>query len=153
MSLIDFMFPEQAQASHLREIAQASRELQRQSASREAEENGNHYRIAGLDRRIKRLEGDVALLAALNALLIRKYVVDTGKTIDDLRREMQEVDASDGVVDGGFDTDELRALLGIRAERPAPAIRSDERCPDCSRILSKHLGRCLYCGYVAPAKT
>ena len=145
MSLLDFIFPDQAQAVHLGEIADVARDMRRATAAKEAEENGNVYRIRGLDRRIAKLEGDVALLATINALLIRKYIEDTGKSPAELQQAIAAVDASDGVADGGLDTAELRRIAGL----PPAAVAGAEVkgcCPDCGRVISKSLNRCLYCG-------
>ncbi len=145
MSLLDFIFPDQAQAVHLGDIADAAKSMRLSAAAKEADENSNVYRIKGLSRRVEKLENDLQLLSLINALLIKKYIQDTGKSLQDLQAEIKQVDASDGVVDGGLDTHELRRIVGIQA--PAPTNADDtSHCPDCGRVMSKALGRCLYCG-------
>lgn len=87
------------------------------------------------------------MLSMLNVLLVRKYVADTGKTPNDLQMEVKQIDDLDGTNDGGLDCDELRKLLGITL--PIALQNSASHvCPDCNRVLSVNLKRCLYCGYV-----
>ena len=147
MSLIDFIFPQQAQAFHLSEIADASKDIRRHQTVKDAEENSNKFKISGIDRRITKLEGDVALLTMINALLIKKYIQDTGKSIDELQIEINKVDASDGEMNGGLDTDEFRKIIGLPIAKFGQ-VNDPKNCPDCGRVISINLNRCLYCGYM-----
>lgn len=145
MSLFDFLFPQQAQAMHLREIADASRDVGQATRAREVDEDNNRLRIATLARRVERLENDLALSGMVNALLIRRYIQDTGKTLEQLRAEMAEVDRADGVEDGGFDGNEMRKLLGLPLAEPA-APQAKGCCRDCGRKVITGHAVCLYCG-------
>lgn len=146
MSLTDFLFPEQSQAAHLRTIAEASKDISRYQASRDAAEISNEWKINGLNRRINKLETDLATLSMINALLIRKYIADTGCTLERLQADMAEVDRSDGVVNGGLNTDELRRILGLKVADSTASVPKSDRCHDCNRVLAKNLTHCMYCG-------
>jgi hypothetical protein len=145
MSLFDFVFPEQAQASHLRDLAESGRDVASAMRAKEVEELGNRAKLGVLLRRVERLENDMALSSMINALLIRKYIADTGKNLEQLRAEMAEVDRSDGVVDGGFDTGELRRLLGLPLAEIDPPVEQ-RQCRDCGRKVITQHQHCLYCG-------
>ena len=58
MSIFNFLFPEQAQAMHLREIAEASNDMFSANFSDNIRENENKQQIGGLERRVKKLEED-----------------------------------------------------------------------------------------------
>lgn len=118
--------------------------------SLEAADSAQQRRMKGQERRIRKLEADVAMLSLVNALLIRKFMADTGKTKEDLRQELAELDLQDGVEDGGLDTDELRRIVDLpRDESVEPQqspMKKVPRCPRCDRILVANQGRCMYCG-------
>lgn len=145
MSLFDFLFPQQAQAMHLRDIASTSSKASYAMRAKEIDEHGNRRRLGVLARRVEKLENDLALTAMVNALLVKRYLADTGKNLEQLRAEIAEVDRSDGVEDGGFDSDEMRRLLGL----PVAEVAAEDGpglCRDCGRkVLTGHK-RCLYCG-------
>jgi hypothetical protein len=94
----------------------------------------------------------MALMSMLNALLIKKYIKDTHCSLTQLQAEITEVDKSDGVEDGGFDTQEMRRLLGLVEAKKAPAAVDTtvgmtlEHCQDCGRRVITQHGYCLYCG-------
>lgn len=104
MSLFDFFFPEQAQASHLRRLAQ-------NTSRKSAMENSARRRTLQLETRVEELEASLGfttlVLGALVQALDQKGVV----TRDDLRTVMHEVDSIDGVTDGKIDIDFLRGRM------------------------------------------
>jgi hypothetical protein len=118
--------------------------------SLEAADSANQRRLKGQERRIRKLEADVAMLSLVNALLIRKFMADTGKTKEEIRQELAELDLQDGVEDGGLDTDELRRIVDLpldETEEPRQSpVKKIARCPRCDRILVAKQGRCMYCG-------
>lgn len=97
MSLFDFFFPEVAQASHLRRIADASslgNMQSRISQSRSQQERSS------ADRRIHELETEVAQLTIVMEALIEKLTENSGLTREQLAAKIFEIDRRDGVVDG-----------------------------------------------------
>jgi nanoRNase/pAp phosphatase (c-di-AMP/oligoRNAs hydrolase) len=148
MSIFDFIFPEQAQASHLRDIADSSSKIANSMRNKEANESNSVVKITVLQRRIGKLEDDVAMLSMINTLLIKKYIKDTGYSVEKLRAELAEIDKLDGGQGGGFDTGSMRKMLGIPLHdgNATPAMK--ERCKDCGRKVLTQSGICLYCGGV-----
>ena len=101
MDLFDFFFPEQAQASHLRRIAQ-----QRSIPSRP---------VAGRDHttEIESLQDDVRFLTLVITALLRRLAEVETASLADVQDLLDEIDALDGVADGGLDPGVLRGLLGV----------------------------------------
>jgi hypothetical protein len=100
MSLYDFFFPEQAQATHLRTLANQSR---RGSTRKRPVDSKTSSRLADLEKDV----GFVALLlAAMLDRLDEKGVV----TRSDLREAVAELDEIDGVRDGRLDVSTLRGM-------------------------------------------
>ena len=148
MTLFDHIFPEQAQALHLRDIAERIGDATRASQAREIDESNNAFRIAGLERRLKQLEDDSGLLALLLAVVMKKLCEKTDLTYQDVLAEVAAVDASDGKADGRLDVAALRALLGL--PQPDVAVPGrDQVCADCRRVMLNGRTRCLYCGGLA----
>ena len=111
MSLFDFFFPEQAQATHLRTIANATRLEKRRRLNRRAAAASAPPTPppSALEQRITALEADVGfaslVLAAVMARLDERGVV----TKADVRTLVAELDSLDGVKDGRLDVSILRA--------------------------------------------
>jgi hypothetical protein len=78
-------------------------------------------RVAELEHRVERLA------LACNAMwtLLRNQ---TGLTDQQLQEKIQQIDASDGVVNG--------------------RVRNLIQCPTCGRQVSPRRGKCMYCGSV-----
>ncbi|MBI1381932.1 MAG: hypothetical protein GC161_12685 [Planctomycetaceae bacterium] len=100
MSLFDFFFPEQAQASYLRTLANSEQQRARGAARKEP----------ALDRRIAALEGDVGYLALVLGALLQKVDEKGVITRDEVRDTVMELDGIDGVKDGRLDVDILRGM-------------------------------------------
>ena len=106
MSFFDFFFPEQAQASHLRSLAEQgqsqSTSLHRQRLQLVQQQRQESSRTLGLEQRIAELERDLGqaglAIEALLELLEQSGVV----TRDALAIRTQEIDARDGVRDGSM---------------------------------------------------
>ena len=99
MKLFDFFFPEQAQASHLRRIAEQQSYPQRRTryqAHRSAAQE------ATIDKRLEALEDEVGFLTLMLESIIRKTEEKGVMTRAELQDIMQEVDAEDGNVDGKY---------------------------------------------------
>ncbi len=100
MSLYDFFFPEQAQASHLRSLANSERQRSRRGRSTSS----------ALKKRVEELEGDLGYLALVLGSLMQK--IDEKGLIkrDEMRAVMAELDQIDGTTDGKLDINILRGL-------------------------------------------
>ena len=100
MSLFDFFFPEQAQATYLRSIARSQRGKRTRSPV-----GGNKVEF-----RVRNLENDLGyvslILAALLQKLDEKEVVDR----DDVKAIMAELDELDGDKDNRLDINVLRGI-------------------------------------------
>ncbi|MBM3961217.1 MAG: hypothetical protein FJ306_04850 [Planctomycetes bacterium] len=113
MSLFDFFFPDQAQATHLRRIADQSArsERRRNTASREAKAT-----FDSLQRQVDELRGDIGftalVLGALVARLDEKGVV----TRADLQAAMARLDLTDDLADGTLDVERLKAVVAPRPD-------------------------------------
>ncbi len=100
MSLYDFFFPEQAQASHLRSMAESQSRNRRTAARRQDDLGG----------RLESLEGEVGYLALVLGALLQKADEKGVLTRDEVREAVSELDEIDGVKDGRLDVDILRGL-------------------------------------------
>ena len=103
MSLMDWMFPEQAGAMHLRKISES---MGRQGR-----------RVSSATRRVNDDVGFLALaLLSLIGTLIEKGVISETDVLDHLKR----LDTLDGAADGKISPDMLRGALGFASEPAAP---------------------------------
>lgn len=100
MSLFDFFFPEQAQASHLRSLASSARTRNRR----------NIRKTGDLDRRIDDLEKDLGYVSLVLGALVQQLDAKGTLSRDDLRTVLAELDELDGVKDGRLDIDILRGM-------------------------------------------
>ena len=103
MSLFDFFFPEQAQASHLRRLANQS------SGQRKASQR-NNAAVTQLEKRVSDLEDDLGFAALVLASVMAKLDEKGILTRDDVRAAMKEVDEIDGVADGRLDINVLKGM-------------------------------------------
>lgn len=104
MSLFDFFFPEQAQASHLRTLAaQGSRDslnLRREQVSAQRTEQRNRILIGEAEAQIEKLENELAQSCLVIEGLIELLEENQILSRDALQERVQVLDAQDGVVDG-----------------------------------------------------
>jgi len=100
MSLYDFFFPEQAQASHLRSIANSTRARNRR----------NIRKTGDLDRRIGDLEKDLGYVSLVLGALLQQLDAKGTLSRDEVRATLSELDELDGVKDGRLDIDILRGM-------------------------------------------
>lgn len=100
MSLFDWFFPEQAQASHLRRLADQQRrgDRARRSSSKRS------------DRRLDELEGDLGFVALLLGALLQQLDEKGVLTRADVRSTIEELDGIDGAKDGSLDINVLRGF-------------------------------------------
>jgi hypothetical protein len=104
MSLYDFFFPQQAQASLLRTLVHENRRKQRGAAL-----EGRTLEKA--EERIEALENDLGFVALLLGSLLAKLDEKGALTRQDLKDAMQTLDGADGVADGKLD---IRVLRGMQ---------------------------------------
>lgn len=114
LDLFDFFFPEQAQASHLRKLAK-----QRPFTPRS---------VRGTDHssEIKALQDDVKFLTLVIMALLRRFSETETASLADVQDLLDEIDALDGVADGGLDPGVLRGLLGVLKKAEEDAAEADD---------------------------
>jgi predicted flap endonuclease-1-like 5' DNA nuclease len=103
VSLYDFFFPEQAQATHLRRLSEQTRRVGRGQAAQDRA-------LDKLEDRIGALEDDLGFVSLVLGSVIAKLDEKGVLTRQDLAAAMREVDGVDGVADGKFDIRALRAM-------------------------------------------
>lgn len=104
MSLFDFLFPEQAQASYLRQMANSNAQQIAMLRSQEYTEQLRRKQAVRLNTkaedRVKELEVELAqsvlVIESLISLLEEKNLVSR----EELKQRTSQIDAADGVVDG-----------------------------------------------------
>lgn len=97
MSLFDFLFPEQAQASHLRQLAESNKVANTQARLARSRQQKTH---SSSEVRIKDLEDEVAQLTITIEALLEKLSDDGSLTRSELAQKIAEIDARDGIIDG-----------------------------------------------------
>ena len=83
---------------------------------------------------IRLLEEQVDKLALVNMALWTLLKENTNLTDEDLNQRVQDIDLSDGELDG-------KVRGGV------------SNCPQCERTMSQKHNRCLYCGFEPEGKT
>ncbi|MFO0940372.1 MAG: hypothetical protein U0930_06345 [Pirellulales bacterium] len=109
MSLYDFFFPEEAQASHLRRIADGQHRAQRigELASRRSYES--ELRITDVEERVLKLERDLGFVALMLGSIVSELNTKGVVTRKELSDIIEKLDARDGFPDESLDIDRLRA--------------------------------------------
>ena len=97
MSFYDFFFPEQAQATHLRRLADGSTMAHTQA--RLAQVRAERAALGAKDR-VEELEEEVARITLLLEGVLEHLNENGVMTLSDLRTKVAEIDARDGVIDG-----------------------------------------------------
>lgn len=105
MSLFDWFFPEQAQASHLRTLTEQNRRNRRT-------QNSQNRAVDDLANRVQALESDLGFVSLVLGSMMTKLDEKGTLTRDDIKAAMQEVDEVDGVADGKLD---IRVLRGMQS--------------------------------------
>lgn len=104
MSFFDFFFPEQAQAAHLRKLAEQGRSqsdaLHRQRVREAQERRAQLAEARGLEQRIVQLEQDLGQAGLVIEALLEILESSGTLTREALADRIHEIDARDGVVDG-----------------------------------------------------
>jgi hypothetical protein len=107
MSLFDFMFPEQAQAMHLRELCSQNK---RSISSKIFEGKRNNDDIKYLKSENNQLRNDMGVMALTLASLMRAIEKKGLLTNDEIKAMITEVDLMDSIKDGKLDINFLREL-------------------------------------------
>ena len=118
MSLFDFLFPEQAQASYLRQMANSNAQQIAMQRSQEHAEQLRRKQAGRLNTkaedRVKELEIELAqsalVIESLISLLEEKHLV----TREELKQRTSQIDAADGVIDGRVTPPEERPFVPKR---------------------------------------
>jgi hypothetical protein len=101
MSLFDFFFPEQAQASHLRRMADQGYRSRRESARARRESSR-------LESRVDELEDDLGYVTLVLGGLLQALDEKGTLARKDVRAAISELDSLDGVPDGKLDINILK---------------------------------------------
>jgi len=107
MSLFDFFFPEQAQATHLRSIANSAR-YQRRRSARASAGGPPPPQVAALEQRVAALEADLGFTSLVLAAVMARLDARGHVTNAEVKSLIAELDALDGVNDGRLDVSYLR---------------------------------------------
>jgi len=97
MSLFDFFFPEQAQAAHLRRLADTS--TLTRTKQRVAHARTEKTKLSS-EKRVVELEDEVAQLTIILEAVLEVLSDDGSITRSDLAKKVAEIDARDGTIDG-----------------------------------------------------
>ena len=105
MSLVDFFFPQQAQAQHLRHLVQQN---QAQARRRRREHNQD---LADLRSEIESLQDDLGYVSLVLGSLMQTLEAKGSIAREDIKSVLTELDEVDGLSDGRLDINVLRGRL------------------------------------------
>lgn len=116
MALFDFLFPEQAQASHLRELVrvrqlEAARDRHDKRAIAGRQLNEQNAQIEQLFSRLETLQSELDESQMVIRALVKMILSSSDYTTSDLKNLIEDIDLEDGVRDG---------RITPEAERPRP---------------------------------
>jgi hypothetical protein len=141
LDFYDFMFPEQSEAGHLRRIhaelraSRRARVRQIRSAGRQKDD------VVVLRDEVDALRADLEFVSMALLAVLKRQQEGERMSLADLSDLFGEIDALDGVADGGLDVDVLRGALGaVRAaeeEAPESGPPDDSRPPAPRRRLRR----------------
>jgi len=104
MSFFDFFFPEQAQASHLRTIAENQRYVARRESNQRFDEEmrrrQDRQATAAMEDRVAALEKDLGQAGLIIEALVQLLGESGTLQREDLMQRAIEVDLADGLNDG-----------------------------------------------------
>ena len=122
MDGFDFMFPEQAEASHLRAI---SNQLRIAKWSRDRQNRARRRDSAKATADIDELRDDVQFLSMVVLALVKRGTETGTLSVADLADLFDEIDGLDGTADGGLDVGVLRGALGAVRAAEAPEVEPE----------------------------
>ena len=131
MDMLDFFFPEQAQASHLRNISRTMTSSAAASSSASAFARRNE---SGLDE----LRSDVQFLTLVIAAILKRLAEQETMSLGDVSDLLGEIDGLDGFSDGGLQPDVLRGILGAIRQEPvrSPGDRAEINLADINIVTT-----------------
>lgn len=133
MDFYDFMFPELAEAGHLRHIHQELRASRRTRVRQVRSAGRREDDVAALRDEVASLRTDLEFVSMALLAVLKRQQEDERLSLADLSDLFGEIDGLDGVADGGLDVDVLRGALGAlrAAEETAgdPAATSEPETP------------------------
>ena len=109
MDAFDFFMPEQAEASHLRRIADSMQAQNRNAILTRRNRSQN----SDMKKELEELREQISFLNGLSMVLIRTLTENNMLSLADLSDLLEEVDALDGTVGDGLDHNVLRGMLGF----------------------------------------
>ena len=108
MSLFEFFFPEQAQASHLRRLADQQDTLQKDESAVQETIETNSFRIHELEQRVTDLERDLGFVSLLLAGFLKTIENKDYITRAEVCAVMEQLDVLDMFRDGRMSVDALK---------------------------------------------
>ena len=111
MSLFDFFFPQQAQAGHLRRLAERQERQARVARIRSQKLEAQEQTQEALAARVDQLEHDLGFVCLVLAGLLEELEDQGGVTRDRIQSAIQVLDSKDGLTDGRLDVNLLRGKL------------------------------------------
>ena len=103
MSLFDWFFPEQAQASHLRRLTE-------QNSAQRRQNRRDNAAVRGMEKRIEDLEQDLGFVSLVLASVMAKLDEKGTLSRADVKSAMKDIDEIDGVADGRLDINVLKGM-------------------------------------------
>lgn len=120
MSFFDFLFPEQAQAMHLRRLADQQSRTRSNSFVNSEGADENVYRIYELEERVLHLEKDLGFVALVLGGILTTIEEKGVATRSDIWDSMRKVDGLDDFQDGQLDIDVLRQWRQSDSQKTKP---------------------------------
>ncbi|MBM80779.1 MAG: hypothetical protein CMJ78_09315 [Planctomycetaceae bacterium] len=120
MDLIDFFYPQQAQAHHLRRMANAAHFAPRAQASFSASQA----------QETAELKEEVRFLSMILAVILKRLAETKTMSLADVQDLVDEVDGLDGVANGGLEPNVLRGLLGVLKSSGQQEAEADQQTFD-----------------------
>lgn len=125
MSFFDFLFPEQAQAMHLRRLADQQSRSHAHSSVNDAEADEHSYRIYELEERVLHLEKDLGFVALVLGGILTTIEQKGVATRSDIWDSIRQVDGLDDFQDGQLDIDVLRRWNRHSSQKTKPTENED----------------------------
>jgi len=111
MDMLDYFFPEQSQAAHLRKISRSMASSASSSSSAAAYAQRNAGELSDL-------RSDVRFLTLVIAAILKRLAEQETMSLGDVSDLLGEIDGLDGVADSGLQPDILRGILGAIRQEP-----------------------------------
>lgn len=119
MRLLDFFFPEEAQAAHLRTLAEAGQQqavaLRAQQYAEEQQRRQAVRLNSKAEDRVAELESELAQSVLVIEALISLLEEKTLLTREELRQRAEQIDSADGVADGRITPDNRKPFAPKRS--------------------------------------